>query len=97
MMYQLTYGPESPSFGSTDLGAKGREFKIASTSIKIVSNSSYVARALDRFFTNRVFADFTADSQSPPKCGDRDGMNENWNPVTSLYSIRAFVLFFFFS
>ena len=60
--------------GSFDKGVSGREFRIASISIMIVSNSSCVRFSVDTIRTKRRFADFTAASHKPPKCGALGGM-----------------------
>jgi len=55
------------SRGLEEMGVRGREFNVASTSIITVSNSSYVKSAVDTVRINKCFADFTAASHSPPK------------------------------
>jgi len=67
----------SPPFGSSDLGAMGLEFNIASTSVNIVVSSSKVRFASAIFFDNNVLADFTEAYHRPPKCGARGGIKQN--------------------
>ena len=60
--------------GSVEVkGSDGRELSTASTSIRIVSSSSYLRGLDDKFFLKRVFMALTPASQMPPKCGALGG------------------------
>lgn len=76
------------SFGSFDIGEMGLELSIASISTTSVSSSSYVRDAFAMLLTRRCFADLTAASQRPPKCGALGGMKLNWMPL----ALHVFVM-----
>uniref|UniRef100_A0A8D8JU27 (northern house mosquito) hypothetical protein n=1 Tax=Culex pipiens TaxID=7175 RepID=A0A8D8JU27_CULPI len=67
----------SKSAGSLLSGVSGRELRIASIWTSTVWNSSYsrVCSPIVRLNSNLKL--FTADSQRPPKFGERAGMNLN--------------------
>ena len=68
------------SFGSDDIGDRGREFITASISQRSVAISWNVKDALASIRTRWCFAILTAASKSPPKWGERGGENIHWMP-----------------
>ena len=61
----------SPSLG---VETRGLELRHASIWVRIVANSSNVSFASPTTLLRCIFTLFTADSQSPPKCGAHSGM-----------------------
>ncbi len=60
---------------SSEYGTSGRQFKQASTWVRVVVSSSKVSFVSPTMHLRCFFMLRTAASHKPPKCGERSGMN----------------------
>ena len=80
----------SQSFGSSEAGESGLEFKIDSTSVRTVVNTSSSTRPLPRIAFRAVRVLRISLSQTPLACEAFGGWNTYWHPLCSSSSWICF-------